>query len=173
MSGLMCLCGHRIGTSECPSPYNIMVYYKSEIDDALSLNPNILVLDFLEDWDPITESSRTYMHRQEPVFYYRCPKCKRVYEVQAKPGGRWLRVFKLEKSSFDNNEHDGWKQIYVLTDIETDKATEENPNITLEQFLNTHNSREYFISPDETRVIEYNGNVITNFVLEDSWSELR
>lgn len=51
MSRLGCKCGHTMGSSACPSPYSIYVYYASEVSQAISENNKLTLMDFLGDWD--------------------------------------------------------------------------------------------------------------------------
>lgn len=68
---------------------------------------------------------------------------------------------------------DGWKQIYVLTDLETDRATEKDWGIRLLDFLQQHDTIRYYLSPDERivhAVDKASSKVLYSYVLEDSWS---
>ncbi len=170
MAGLLCRCGAGMETTTCPSPHKLMIYYKCEIDAALQLDPNITLSDFLSDWSTLRNCHHSYMNRKEPVEYWFCTECSRVYEVQAKPLGHWLRIFKLINS--DVADYDNWKQIFVLLDVETDDATERDVNASLNQYLKDHDSMKYYISPDESEIVAYSDNSAKKYILEDTWLDV-
>ena len=172
MAQLGCKCGERMTKTDCPSPCSLYIFYKEEVDRAIYDNPNIMLHDFLSGWDVLNNCQHDFMDRPEPVDYWFCPVCKRVYEVQDVPHGRWIRVFK--KIADNNHEEVGdWKQIYIMFDTETDAATEDNWEITLFDYLQQHNNILYYLSPNETVVCAVDKKtcqVICSYVLEDSWT---
>ena len=46
MSRLGCKCGHTMGSSECPNPYGLYVYYAHEVEAAIAANDKLRLLDF-------------------------------------------------------------------------------------------------------------------------------
>ena len=94
MSQLGCICGERMTKTSCPSPCSLDIFYDAEVDKAICEDAAITLHSFLSGWDERNDCAKEYMDRPEPVDYWYCPACKRVYEVQYKPGGRWLRIYK-------------------------------------------------------------------------------
>ena len=176
MSQLSGRCGEGMYKTDCPSQYSLFIYYADEVNSAIHDNPTIMLIDFLSNWDTPHDCAKEYMKRNEPVEYWFCPSCKRVYEVQDIPHGRWLRIFTREvpepKMPFDHSE---WNRIYVMTDIETDGATEADYEITLSEFLRQHDTTQYYLSPDERVVCAVDKAtdlVIYSYELEDAWTSL-
>lgn len=160
-----------MGTSECPSPYSLEIFYDSEVQRALADNPDIALHNFLFGWDEKNDCQKEYMDRPEPVEYWYCIECHRVYEVQAIPRGRWLRVFK-KTTGVASGDYSKWKQIYVMPEVETDAATEKDYEIRLSDYLRQHDSVLYYLSPDETvacAIDKASSKVLFSYVLEDSW----
>ena len=170
MAGLLCRCGYGMESTLCPSPYKLIIYYKNEIDVAMQIDPNITLIDFLNNWSTLNNSPYTYMNRREPVEYWFCTQCNRVYEIQAKPLGHWLRIFKMTTDNSVNIDFNSWKQIFIFSDVDTDAATEKNINLTLNQYIDAHISKQYFLSPDESQVIVRTDNTLTVYSLEDTWN---
>ena len=153
MSQLGCICGERMTKTSCPSPCSLDIFYKEEIDRAIYEDPSITLHSFLSGWDERNDCAKKYMDRPEPVDYWCCPACKRVYEVQYIPGGRWLRIYKKANDPVAES-FEGWTRIYVLPDVETDAATEKDWEIHLSDYLLQHDSIRYYLSPDEKIRIE-------------------
>ena len=112
------------------------------------------------------------MDRPGPVDYWFCPVCKRVYEVQNIPGGRWLRIYQKADVPVSGSL-ECWTRIYVLPDIETDAATEEDWEICLSDYLQQKDSVRYYLSPDEKivhAVDKDTGTIRSSYELEDAWS---
>lgn len=107
MSRMLCKCGSTLGSSISPSPYGLSIYYEEEISDAIKENPKVELSDFLTGWDNVNEMQKDFMNRHEPVEYWYCPECHRVYEIQARVGGRWLRVYCRLKQVFSGKELEG------------------------------------------------------------------
>lgn len=172
MARLGCKCGEGMYRSDDPSPYIVYIYYKKEVDNAIKDNPEITLNDFLTGWDEQHDCNKNYMDRPEPVDYWFCPACKRVYEVQYIPGGRWLRIYHpLDIAAPERFE--SWKQIYFLTDTEVYDATEENWEIRLSDYLRQHDAVFYYLSPDEKLVYAVNkesSKVAFAYELEEAWS---
>ena len=172
MARLGCKCGESMYTSDDPSPYIMYIYYKEEVDNATKSNSEISLHDFLTGWDDQHDCNRDYMNRPEPVDYWFCPVCKRVYEVQYMPGGRWLRIYhRTDNAAPEIN--DSWKQIYVMTDTEVYNTTEEDWDIQLSDYLKQHDSVQYYLSPDEKTVHAVDkatAKILFSYMLEDSWS---
>jgi len=67
MSRLGCKCGHTMGSSECPSPYTIHVYYSDEVDKALAYNPRLRLMDFIMNWDDLNDCAKKYSVRTDDI----------------------------------------------------------------------------------------------------------
>lgn len=172
MATLLCKCGEGMHTTDCPSPYIVDIYYKSEADKAISNDPNITLHNFLLGWDEKNGCNHEYMDRPEPVDYWFCPVCKRVYEVQNIPHGRWLRIFKMTDTSASVSMKE-WKQLYVMFDAETDAAMEKEGGILLSDYLKQHDSTIYYLSPDEKTALAVDkatAKTLYSYELEASWS---
>ena len=172
MARLRCRCGEGMYTSDDPSPYIVYVYYKEEVDNAIMDNPDITLHDFLTGWDERYACNHDYMDRPEPVDYWFCPVCKRVYEVQYIPGGRWLRIYHQSEVAVSESIV-GWKQICFMKDTEVYDATEKDWGILLSDYLQQHNSILYYLSPDEKIVLGVDNataKTLFSYELEDSWS---
>ena len=169
---MLCKCGANMGSSESPSPYGLSIYYSYEVEAAIKANPLITLHDFLLDWDEINKCQHTYMQRKEPVDYWYCPTCHRVYEVQSQIGGRWLRVFLSSNNSKRLEDFSGWRRIYVMTEMSTDAATDKTPSILLAEYLKELTMPSFYISPNETKVYAVDlqtEQVVFVYELEDMW----
>ncbi len=172
MSQLGCRCGERMSKTDCPSPCSLDIFYEEEVDRAVLEDPSIALHSFLSGWDEKNDCAKEYKDRPEPIDYWYCPACKRVYEVQYRPHGRWLRIYKRVRSA-DPGDISGWRRIYVLPDMETDRATEEDWDILLSDYLQQHNSVLYYLSPDEkivSAVDRTTSKAKYSYILEDSWT---
>ena len=171
MSKMQCKCGASIGTSECPSPYSLAIYYECEIQDALTYDPNIQLRNFLLDWDEKTESPMDFMRRTKKVHYMYCTTCRRVYEVELGPYGKWLRLYNLYDETGEIQSPEECSRIYVFPEVMTDAATEEEPNLLLADYLKHHEIPIYLLSADEKAVYVIDGesdNPKCMYVLEDT-----
>lgn len=172
MARLRCRCGEDMYTSEDPSPCIIDVYYEPEILQAISDDPDITLHNFMMEWDEKNDCEKIFMQRSEPVDYWFCPKCKRVYECQCMPVGlHWLRIFKRTEAPVPK-EYSNWKRIVVITDTDRFNAIEEDEDMLLAVFMRWHDSPIYYISPDDTIVHaldKRSREVLFSYVLEDSW----
>ena len=153
MARMLCKCGALMGTSVSPSPYSLYVYYEQEVRSAIAENPKIQLSDFLSDWDEVNGEQKEFMKRSEPVEYWYCTECQRVYETQAKMGGHWLRAYQRTELQPRNVSFEGWTRIYIFKDLETDAALEEKPYLLLSDYLEMNTDVRYFIAPDERTVI--------------------
>lgn len=172
MARLGCRCGEGMYRSDDPSPYIVYIYYKEEADNAMKDNPEITLNDFLTGWDEKHDCDCDYMDRPEPVDYWFCPVCKRVYEVQYIPGGRWLRIYHRPDVAVPESLN-GWKQIYFFTDTEVHDATEPDWDIRLSDYLQQHDNVRYYLSPNEKivhAVDKTTSKVLFSYEMEDSWS---
>lgn len=175
MSKMMCQCGHIMGTSECPSPYSVAIYYAAEIEEALREVPEIHLADFLNDWDERHQCQRNFMKRSEPVDYWYCTECHRIYEAQCKPYGRWVRIYQRIAVPTNKIDFHEWSRIYVMPDIVTDAATEKDYSVSLADFLKQRENIDpiYYLSPDEKTVHaqdQNTGHIVLSYCLEASWS---
>ena len=164
-----------MGSSECPSPYRVAIYYEQEVKDALALDPDVTLQDFLSDWSEKNNCAHAYMSRTEQVDYWLCTECHRVYEVQAKAQGRWLRIFIPSETSQDSLDLSCRKRIYVFRDVETDAATEKKIDLRLEDYLKQHQNPAYYLSEDETSASvmdSLTNHVLAEYTLEDSWDSI-
>lgn len=171
MSKMQCKCGASIGTSECPSPYSLAIYYEKEVKDALAYDPNIQLRNFLLDWDERADRPMAFMKRERQVHYMYCTSCKRVYEVELGPYGKWLRLYNYSDETSESQSSEGWNRIYVFPEVMTDSATEEEPNLLLADYLKHHENPIYLLSPDEKAVYVIDGesdNPKCMYVLEDT-----
>ncbi len=174
MAGLLCKCGEGMNTTDDPSPCIVDIYYSEEVESALTNAPDTALNDFLTDWDEKHDCPRESKDRPEPVDYWFCPVCKRIYEMQLKPEGRWLRIF--QKTDIVRHDLKDWRRIYVFFDTDVYAATAvkgANWRLPLRDYLKTHDSPHYFLSPDETlacAIDPANGQVLYSYALEDSWS---
>ncbi len=144
MSQLGCKCGERMTKTSCPSPCSLDIFYKAGVDKAIYEDPAIALRSFLSGWDERNDCAKAYMDRPEPVDYWHCPVCKRVYEVQYKSGGRWLRIYKKVNIPVTDS-FESWTRIYVLPDVETDVATEDDYDIRLSDYLQQHDNVMYYL----------------------------
>ena len=72
-----------------------------------------------------------------------------------------------------SEEHDAWKQIYVITDTDVYVAYEKSEDIRLSDYLQQHDTILYYMSPDEKiahAVDKTTAKVLFSYALEDSWS---
>lgn len=139
MARLECRCGESMSTSVCPSPNIINIFTKEEIKEALIRTPNILLWDYYTD---------TY----NGVEYWYCPKCKRIYFVEAVPLGSVLKVyapFNSNSSPIFSFSKSNYNELFILFDTEIDAITELSFGITIS---------DYFKAPQKTRYFRDNTN---------------
>ena len=154
MAGLGCTCGHGMGTSADPSPYIVAVYYDYEVLNAIKEQNDLRLCDFKMEWDEVNNCEKIYMQRKDPVEYWYCPRCRRVHEIHIGLG-HILRTYKrtlIERSLLDGAEK--WRQVFVFLDMATYKATDEDWNITLKEFVEKWPFPCTFrLSPDERKAV--------------------
>ena len=122
MARLGCYCGAGMSNPECPSPHRLNIFLKSEVDAAISYNPDISLWDFYTGWDESAECRNSFQKRFEPVEYWHCTECGRIFEVQAVSCGRIIRGFKpVSFSAEDACNLEGFEELFVLWDIEMDE----------------------------------------------------
>lgn len=170
MARLGCKCGHTMGGSECPSPYNYYVYYADEVTNALADNKNLRLIDFITNWDDRQECRKEYMTRKEPVDYWYCTECKRVYECQAHSGGHWLRVYRREDDVKCETGKQSLVRLYAFSEVHSDNTMEEKPDISLAEYV-FELPVDFYASADETIVYAFNRNSETPifaYVLEET-----
>lgn len=76
MTRLGCRCGAGMTNTVCPSSHQLNVFLKSEIEEALSYNPDIPLWDLYTGWDELAECENSFQNRTEPVEYWYCTECK-------------------------------------------------------------------------------------------------
>ncbi len=65
MARLGCHCGADMTNTDGPSPHRLNVFLKSEVDKALSYNPDIPLWDFYTGWDELAECRNSFQNRSE------------------------------------------------------------------------------------------------------------
>ena len=105
--------------------------------------------------DDYTENNNCYdsfKKRKEPVEYWYCTECKKIYEVQAVSCGKIMRVY--EPCDVEEKEIDfsSLKELLLLWDVDMDEILSSNEKMTLEQYLKKEKTIEYYISLDERMV---------------------
>lgn len=148
MARLGCYCGACMSNTECPSPHRLNIFLKSEIDAAISYNPDISLWDFYTGWDESAECRNSFQNRPEPVEYWHCTECRRIFEVQAVSCGRIIRGFKPVSFSPDEAGNlDGFEELFVLWDIEMDEYLGIDRDYPLRDYISGVRIKHY-ISPD-------------------------
>jgi len=173
MSRMLCKCGAAMGSSESPSPYTLSIYYASEVEEAIKADSGITLHNFLLDWDEKNGCQHEYMQRKERVDYWYCLVCHRIYEAQARIGGRWLRVYIPSGELMVTESVSDWKKIYVMPETETDAATDKDPDVLLAEYLKELETPTYYLSQDETKVYAADlqtKKVVMTYELEESWN---
>ena len=168
MARLGCICGADMTNTEAPSRNRISVFYLSEADAAIHNNPKIKLWDFYSGWNEKDVRNDTFQLRNEPVEYWYCTYCKRVYEVQAESCGRIIRTYEpIEPKGQDFSDDIGTKELLVLTDIEMDQRLSEEPELLLKDYLDRAREIKYYISADESMVYAVEGkrNIIAMYML--------
>lgn len=159
MARLGCFCGAEMTNTVAPSKNLLKIFYYNEAEDAIRENPTIRLWDFYTGWDEKNECKNSFMKRTEPVEYWKCSVCKRVYEVQAKSCGRILRAYKpQEEFDEDSVRISDLKELLVLEDVEMDDMLSEEEGMTLKEYLNKRKQLRYFISEDEETALMVNGD---------------
>lgn len=170
MARIGCRCGAEMTNSVAPSQNIMNIFYKAEAVSAIQSNSLIRLWDFYTGWDEKNNCNNTFQNRTEPVEYWYCTECKRVYEVQAKSCGSILRVFcRYEAQDCDITKILNLPEIIVLTDIEMDTLLSLNENLLLKDYLCQDKALRYFISGDEKVVYVVNSDkvVVNIYRLEE------
>ncbi len=159
MARLGCKCGAEMTNTISPSKNRLNVYSIKEVMDAIKANPQIRLWDFYTGWDENNNCNNSFQDRDEPIEYWYCTNCKRVYEVQAKPCGRITRVYCISEDSHSiETDYSSLTELLVLTDIEMDKILSQNEKKTLQEYLDQRELPKVFISADERTVYVKNEN---------------
>lgn len=153
MARLGCICGAEMTNTEAPSKNRLNIFYLKEAEAAIEKNSQIRLWDFYTGWDEKNECKNSFQNREEPVEYWYCPKCKRVYEVQAKSLGRIVRAFAVENKNIANERPAQEKEeLIVLFDTEMDELLTNNEMMTLAEYLKTNRAERFYISADANLV---------------------
>ena len=162
MARLGCKCGAEMTNTVAPSKHEINVFYMTEAESAIQMNPEIRLWDFYSGWDEKNNCENSFQNRKEPVEYWFCTECKRVYEVQAISCGKIVRSF-APKKSIDIKEIDysDLKELIILTDIEMDEVLSVNEKLMLKDYLAQEKPVKYFISQDERQVFVIRDNQVS------------
>ncbi len=171
MARLACYCGADMTDTNGPSPHLLNVFLRSEIDKALSYNPNICLWDLYTGWDELTECDNSFQNRSEPVEYWYCTECKRIYEVQAISCGRILRCFKSVADFTEEYNLNGFEELFILWDKEMDDVICKDRYYLLKDYIERTFTIKFFISSDQKTI--YGLDVPTNklickYILEES-----
>ena len=159
MARLGCYCGAEMTNTVAPSKNILKIFYYSEAEDAIRENPTIRLWDFYTGWDEKNECNNSFMKRIEPVEYWKCSACKRVYEVQAQSCGQILRAYKpQEKFETESVNISNLKELLVLKDVEMDELLSEDARMTLDEYLKKRKPFRYFISEDEETAFMVSGD---------------
>ena len=136
MARLGCSCGAAMSTVDCPSPHVYHIYTQAEVDRALTNDPDCPYWDFHTNWD--SKKDEKHIFTSEEYSYWYCTACGRMYQVQAKPQGRWMKKFRLadDISFLTDEDIVNWEKLYVYSDKVVDQITEKNFTIKLADFIN-------------------------------------
>ncbi|WP_027205892.1 hypothetical protein [Butyrivibrio fibrisolvens] len=150
MARLGCRCGAEMTNTIAPSNNIISIYYMKEVMDAIDLDPQIRLWDFYTGWDEKNNCNRSFQKRNEPVEYWYCTSCNRVYEVQARSCGKIIRCYRLDDEPYTNElDFSSLTELLVLSDTHMDTLLSKNKELTLLSYL-AHNTRsKVYISKDE------------------------
>ena len=172
MARLGCSCGAVMSTVDCPSPYIYHIFTQDEVDTALSQSPDCPFWDFYTNWDSQKNEKRLFTS-EEYTFWY-CTACGRMYQVQAKPQGRWVKKYRMSSDNLfpANIDNANRKRLYIYSDIDVEQITEENFNIKLRDFINhKRHIHDFYISPDSATVLicdKKSGAIVKVYLLEES-----
>nr|WP_027871318.1 hypothetical protein [[Eubacterium] cellulosolvens] len=153
MARLGCICGAEMTNTDAPSKNRINVFYMREAREAIRNNPRIRLWDFYSGWDEKKACDDHFQNREEPVEYWYCPVCRRVYEVQAQSRGKIVRAYAPQTEIGESRAvNSGMEELIVLTDIEMDILLSSNEGMLLSEYLNAVKEERWFISLDENTV---------------------
>lgn len=155
MARLGCKCGNTLSNSMCPSENVIYVMNKKRVEAALGYNPHLTLMDFITNWDELTDSKRVFISEEYDFWY--CTECKRVIQCEIHIGGKALAVYKpvANEISIAFNELLRLEELIVFTNFAEDAATESDPPIKLSCFIDSLPKIRYFISDDRQFVYVY------------------
>jgi hypothetical protein len=171
MSRLGCSCGAAMSTVKCPSPHVYHVFTQEEIDVALKEKPDCPFWDFYSNWD--SQRDEKCLFTSEEYSYWYCTACGRMYQVQAKPQGRWVKKYrKSDTPMFTAEDVMIWDKLYVYSDKVVDQITEHNFTISLADFI-AHKKHTYncFISDDGSQIVvcsKKTKEILQSYLLEES-----
>lgn len=156
MARLSCKCGAEMTNTLSPSPHSLKIFYRKEIETAIQANPDIRVWDLYSGWDEKRGCDNSFQDRSEPVQYWYCEDCKRVYEIQDVSCGKILRDYKPDYDNFENlpevSEITSYREIIVLTDIEMDLLLSFSEEKKLSDYMGSVGEKRYYISENEEAV---------------------
>jgi hypothetical protein len=155
--------------TEGPSPHLLNVFLKSEIEEALSYNPDICLWDLYTGWDELAECSNSFQKRSELVEYWYCTECKRVYEVQAISCGKILRCFKPIPAPAGEYSLEGFEELFILWDTEMDDIICKDRYFLLKNYIAEPAKVKFFISADQKTTYGLNAatnKLICKYILE-------
>lgn len=170
MARLACFCGADMTNTEDPSQHLLNVFLRSEIDKTLSYNPNICLWDLYTGWDELAECDNSYQNRSEPVEYWYCTKCKRIYEVQAISCGKILRCFKPVSDLKEEYSLDGFEEMFIMWDQEMDDIICKDRNYLLKDYIEKPSLIKNFISHDQKIIYGINmktKKLLCKYILEN------
>ena len=155
MAHMGCRCGASLSNVMCPSENVIYVLTKKRVVSALAYNADITLMDFITNWDVLTDTKKVFI--SEEYYFWYCTECKRVIQCEMHIGGKALSVYKLveNKSTVNLNELSKMEELIVFTNIEEDAATENDSSVKLTSFIDSLPKMRYFISDDHTHVYAY------------------
>ena len=73
MARMGCYCGASMSNVNCPSDNIFYVIEKDRVDEALRYNPQITLMDFLTNWDSMTDAKRSFIPEEYDFWY--CTQC--------------------------------------------------------------------------------------------------
>ena len=155
MAKMACYCGASMSNVDCPSDNIIFIMRKERIESAIKYNPQITLIDFITNWDVLTESKKLFTSEEYDFWY--CTECKRVYQTEIKIGGNKLAsyVYNPDVESVDTDTLFAMQELIVFTDSEEDSAAEKEPSVLLSDFVLSLSGKRFFISNDLNTVYAY------------------
>ena len=152
---MACYCGASMSNSDCPSENVIYVVSKDRVDSAIKYNPQITLIDFITNWDVLTDTKKSFISEDYDFWY--CTECKRVYQSEIRIGGNKLAayVFEPKIEPIDKEILFSMNELVVFTDIEEDFVTEKDPSTLLTVFISSLSGKRFFITDDLSTVYAY------------------
>lgn len=121
MAKVGCLCGARLSDVNCPSDDIIYIYRYHELEAVIKQNADITLWNFYE--------STMGEH-----LYWRCNKCGRVYKFPDGAEASPDEIYRRDDFTGDVNTND-LDELMVFSDVEIDTITEDDPDISLKEFI--------------------------------------